>query len=75
MQFELNDYQRDNLLTLLIAVSGLAGSSPLVTANTGEWVLEVASLLGWRGPAATDYGDPIAMPTELGKRARRWSKP
>lgn len=74
MRVDLTPHQRDNLLALLIAVSGLAGPSPLVAANTGDWVLEVASLLGWRGPAATVYGAPTAMPTELGKRARNWSR-
>ena len=71
---DLTDDQRDKLLSLLIAVSGLAGPSPLVAANTGEWVLEIAADLGWRGPAATDYGNPNAKPTELAMRARRWSR-
>lgn len=71
----LEDHQRDNLLTLLVAVSGLAGPSPLCAANTGDWVIELMGQLGWRGPAATDYGHPNAKPTELAMRARRWSKP
>jgi hypothetical protein len=73
-ELNLTDHQRDNLLSLLIAVSGLAGPSPLCAANTGDWVLELAGDLGWCGPAATNYGHPNAKPTELAMRARRWSR-
>lgn len=73
--YHLTRSERDNLLALLIAVSGLAGPSPLQAANTGDWVLDVAHVLGWAGPAATDYGLPNAMPTELVQRARRWRAP
>jgi hypothetical protein len=54
----LNAYQRDNLLNALMHIAGIReGRIPARRLDNGDWVREVAGLLGWRGDA-TDWGNP-----------------
>jgi hypothetical protein len=69
----LTQYERDNLLAALGAASGYHGSmSPLMAVNTGDWLMQVAHKLGFKGPELTDYGRPNVQPSEMVANARRF---
>lgn len=57
----LNSQQRDNLLSLLVAIQ----DGHIRGVNTGTWINEVAANLGFCGDK-TDYGNPKLSVDELG---------
>jgi hypothetical protein len=60
----LDPYLRDNLLALLLAVSGHAGRSPLQVGNTGDWVMMLVSQLAPAGPPG-EQGRPNRTAEQL----------
>ena len=56
----MNAQQRDNLLALLVAIQ----NQEIRGLNTGPWVGEVATNLGFFGDK-TDWGNPKLGPAEL----------
>ena len=69
LQLTLTKYERDNLLALLHAVAHRGG--PLSAANSGDWVMQIAYKLGWKGEEETDWGTPNRFFWQLDQDARR----
>lgn len=71
---ELNRYQRDNLLWLLLAVWG-CGVPPFDRAATGDWVGEIPWMLrlpGQESPQLTPDDHPLCSVDELRRRVQDW---
>jgi hypothetical protein len=64
----LDQYERDNLLSALVAIGHLKGAPNL---NTGDWVCQIAFKLGWQGER-TDWGRPNHSAEEMAARHQAW---
>jgi hypothetical protein len=68
VKVELTDYERDNLLAMLVAIWRY-GSAPWL--NTGDWVGQIPHKLGWNGNE-TEWGRPNATAEQMAERAAIW---
>ena len=66
---ELDLYEITNLRALLGAVGGLAGHSPLETAHTGDWTLQIAWKLDAIEMEVPEHFGPNATAEQMVERA------
>lgn len=69
-RLSLSHYERDNLLHALIAASGHGMlRSPLYVLNSGDWLMQVLTKLGFQGMSSTDLGQPNVAHEVLAARS------